>query len=374
MTENNSESVLVVDDDRHVRAIIVHWLTAQGYCCAQADSAEAAWKHLQEHEFHLLTLDVMLPGQSGLELLHDVAKKYPDTAVIMLTATGQTQTTTDALTHGACAYLLKPFLREELIFHARKALERRQLVIDKREYTLHLEEKVREQTLAIRRSQEDAFHRLACASLYRDEETEMHLRRTGLLCELLAKAAGWSAEEAGNLRMAAPLHDVGKIAIPDAILRKAGELTPEEFEVMKTHTTIGAKLLAGSDSPVLQMAAETALNHHERWDGGGYPQARQGMRFPRAPASWPSWTFMTTSATTAGHPARQQISGCRVVARPCRRKRSSRSCSKRRAHISTRCLLALLLSHCSELRRIAEEYPDERGEAELIGEAPCAVL
>ena len=134
----------------------------------------------------------------------------------------------------------------------------------------------------IRRSQEDVIHRLACASSYRDEETEMHIRSTGLLCELLAKAAGWSAEEAENLRMAAPMHDVGKIAISDAILRKPGELTAEEFEVMKTHTTIGAKMLAGSDSPVLQMAAEIALNHHERWDGGGYPQGTAGHAIPES--------------------------------------------------------------------------------------------
>ncbi len=321
----------------------------------------------------MLTLDVMLPGQSGLKLLHDVAKKYPDTAVIMLTATGQTQTTTDALTHGACAYLLKPFLREELIFHARKALERRQLVIDKREYTLHLEEKVREQTRAIRRSQEDAFHRLACASLYRDEETEMHLRRTGLLCELLAKAAGWSAEEAENLRMAAPLHDVGKIAIPDAILRKAGELTPEEFEVMKTHTTIGAKLLAGSDSPVLQMAAETALNHHERWDGGGYPHGAAGHAIPesaRIMAIVDVYDDLSHDRRAPGTATNLRVPG----RRPALPEEKVLALMQQEAgtHFDP-LLLALLLSHCSELRRIAEEYPDERGEAELIGEAPCLI-
>jgi putative two-component system response regulator len=309
----------------------------------------------------LITLDVMMPGQSGLDLLHDVAKKYPDTAVIMLTATGQTQTTTDALTHGACAYLLKPFLREELIFHVRKALERRQLVIDKREYTLHLEEKVREQTRAIRRSQEDVIHRLACASSCRDEETEMHIRRTGLLCELLAKAAGWSAEEAENLRMAAPMHDVGKIAISDAILRRAGELTAEEFEVMKTHTTIGAKMLAGSDSPVLQMAAEIALNHHERWDGGGYPQGTAGHAIPESARIMAIVdVYDDLSHDRASRPAlpeeevlarMQQEAGTRFDA----------------------LLLALLLSHSAEMRGIAEQYPDKQGEAELIGAAPCLI-
>ena len=358
MTANNSETVLVVDDDRHVRAIIVHWLTAQGYGCVEADSAEAAWKHLQEHQFHLLTLDVMMPGQSGLDLLHDVAKAYPDMAVIMLTGAGQTQTTTDALTHGACAYLLKPFLREELVFHVRKAIERRQLMIDKREYMLHLEEKVREQTREVRRSQEDVFQRLACASRYRDEETEMHIRRTGLLSELLAKAAGWSVEEAENLRMAAPMHDVGKIAIPDAILRKAGELTPEEFEVLKTHTVIGAKLLAGSDSPVLQMAAEIALNHHERWDGGGYPQGAAGQAIPESARIMAIVDlYDDLSHDRAGRPALPEEKVLALMQQ------------EAGTHFDP-LLMALLLSHCSEMRAIAEEYPDARDEAELIGESP----
>jgi putative two-component system response regulator len=361
MTTNNAQSVLIVDDDRHIRAIIQRWLSAQGYCCAEADNAEAAWKYLQEHEVHLLTLDVMMPGQSGLELLHDVAKTYPDVAVIMLTATGQTQMTTDALTHGASAYLLKPFLREELVFHARKALERRQLVIDKREYMLHLEEKVREQTRMIRRSQEDVIHRLACASTYRDEETGMHVRRTGLLSEVLAKAAGWSVEEAENIRMAAAMHDVGKMAIPDAILRKPGELTAEEFEIMKTHTTIGARLLAGSDSPLLQMAAEIALNHHERWDGSGYPHGTAGDAIPesaRILAIVDVYDGLSHDrAYRAALPEEEVLALMQQGAA---------------THFDP-ALLALFFSHFSEICGIAEEYPDQQGEAEFVGEPPCLV-
>ena len=355
MSKDHPETVLVVDDDRHVRAIIVRWLTVTGYCCVEADSAEAAWKYLQEHEVQLLTLDVMMPGQSGLELLHMVAKAYPDVAVIMLTATGQTQTTTDALTHGACAYLLKPFLREELVFHVRKALERRQLVIDKREHTLNLEEKVREQTRLIRRSQEDAIYRLACASSYREEATEMHIRRTGLLSELLAKAAGWSAEEAENLRMAALLHDVGKIAIPDAVLRKTGELTAEEFEVMKTHSTIGAKMLAGSDSPVLQMAAEVALNHHERWDGSGYPHGAAGHAIPESARIVA--IVDVYDELSQDHPSRPALPEEKVL-----------ELMQQGAGIHfDPLLLTLLFSHSAEMQAIAQEYADQRLEAASTG-------
>jgi putative two-component system response regulator len=200
----------------------------------------------------------------------------------MLTGVADSHTAIDALTHGACAYMLKPVQREELVFHARRALERRQLILDKREYTQRLEERVREQTAAIRRGQEETIHRLLSASLWRDEETGMHIRRVGLLSEVLAKVAGWSLREAEDIRLAAPMHDIGKIGIPDAILRKPGPLNPAEFRIIQTHTVIGAKILSGSDSPMLKMAEQIALNHHEHWDGGGYPAGLTGYAIPEA--------------------------------------------------------------------------------------------
>jgi putative two-component system response regulator len=120
------------------------------------------------------------------------------------------------------------------------------------------------------------------ASACRDEETGAHIRRTGLFSEFLALKSGWSVAEAEQLRMAAPMHDVGKIGIPDAILRKHGKLTDEEFEQMKQHTIIGARMLAGSSSPVLQLAEKIALSHHERWDGDGYPHRLSGEQIPEA--------------------------------------------------------------------------------------------
>ena len=225
---------LVVDDDAHVRNLVARWLTHERCRCAQAASAQAAWDYLQAHEVHLVSLDVRMPGGSGTELLRQIAEAFPDTSVIMMTGLQDTQTAIEALTHGACAYLVKPVKREELIFQARRALERRQFILEKREYTHRLEDRVREQTATIRRSQEETIHRLLSASLWRDEETGMHIRRVGLLSELLARAAGWSVAEAENIRLAAPMHDVGKIGIPDAILRKPGPLTPGELRVMQT--------------------------------------------------------------------------------------------------------------------------------------------
>jgi putative two-component system response regulator len=271
---------LVVDDEAHVCDLLARWLTHEGCRCAQAASAQAAWEHLQAHEVHLVTLDVRMPGRSGTELLRQITEAFPDMSVIMTTGLGDTQTAIEALTHGACAYLLKPVKCEELVFHARRALERRQFILERREYTQRLEDQVQEQTATIRRSQEETIHRLLSASLWRDEETGMHLRRVGLLSELLARAAGWSAAEAANIRMAAPMHDVGKIGIPDAILRKAGPLSPGELRVMQTHAVIGATILAHSDAPMLRMAEAIAMNHHEHWDGEGYPAGLAGHAIP----------------------------------------------------------------------------------------------
>ncbi len=145
-----------------------------------------------------------------------------------------------------------------------------------------LEEKVLEQTADVRQAQEEVICRLVSAAQWSDEETGMHIRRTGLLSEALARAAGWFGDDLEAIRQAAPMHDVGKIGIPDAILQKPDSLTPAEFEVMKTHTRIGADILSGSKVPMLQMARDIALNHHERWDGSGYPRGLAGKAIPEA--------------------------------------------------------------------------------------------
>lgn len=282
LVDRESPTVLVVDDESSVHDIVERWLSDQDCLCAHVNDAEAAWRYLQEHDVHLVTLDIRLPGRSGIELLHQISKKFPDTALVMLTWVGETQTAIQALTQGAWGYLTKPVGREELLFQVRRALERRRHIIEKREYTHGLEEKVREQTRAIRRAHEETIHRLVAASMHRDRETGAHIKRSGLYSQLLAEAAGWPSDEVEHIRLAAPMHDLGKIGIPDAILQKPGRLTHEEFEVMKTHTVIGARVLADSKSPMLRMAQEIALCHHERWDGTGYPRGLAGTEVPES--------------------------------------------------------------------------------------------
>jgi putative two-component system response regulator len=344
--------ILAVDDEPYVRDLVSRWLKDAGHVCAQAPNAQAAWEHLRGNDVHLMVLDVNMPGRSGLELLDDVKSAYPDTAVLMMTAVGEAKTAIRALTHGAWGYLVKPVEREELLFQVNGAVERRQLLLERRDYTRNLEATVRRQTAEIRRAHEETIHRLVTASLCRDEETGMHIKRTGLLSELLARAAGWSAAEAEIIRLAAPMHDVGKIGIPDAILRKAAKLTPAEFEIMKTHTLIGAKMLAGSQSAILSMACDIALSHHERWDGAGYPQGLAGPAIPEA-----ARILSIVDVYDA-------LSHDRVYRRALPEDEVLIVIQQGVAAQFDPMLLALFFSQFDEMRRIARENPDDPAKPE----------
>lgn len=274
--------ILVVDDERYVREIMRRWLERVGYQCTCADSVAAACEILQTRSFDIVTSDISMPGKSGLELLRSVRETHPETAVLMLTANADTRLAIQALTLGAYGYLLKPIEQEELLCQIERALEHRRLVVENREYTTLLEWRVREQTRHVRLAHEETIQRLVTACMFRDEETAGHIKRTGLASALVAQAAGWSTEMVELIQLAAPMHDVGKVGVPDAILRKPGKLTPEEFQAMQKHTIIGAEMLSGSLSPVLQMAEQIALCHHECWDGSGYPHRLAGEEIPKA--------------------------------------------------------------------------------------------
>jgi putative two-component system response regulator len=339
--------ILAVDDVAYVRDLVCRWLKARGHVCGQAADAESASEYLKHNRVDLVVLDVNMPGRSGLEFLGDIKKAYPDTAVLMMTAASETKTVIQALTHGASAYLIKPVECEELLFQVTAALERRQLLQERHNYTRDLEEKVRQQTLEIRQAHEETIHRLVTASLCRDEETGMHIRRTGLLSEALARASGLSTADAEVIRLAAPMHDVGKIGIPDAILQKPGKLTPSEFEIMKTHTTIGATMLGGSHSAILLMAHDIALNHHERWDGTGYPHGLASQAISEA-----ARILSIVDVYDA-------LSHDRVY-RPAFAEDEVMTMMQRGAGTQfDPMLLATFFAHFDEMRRIAQENPDE---------------
>jgi len=274
--------VLVVDDEPFVQDLIARWLRGAGYECIAANCADAVWTELRRQPVDLVTLDIRMPDCSGLDLLDGIKQEFPDTAVLMVSGEGESSAAVRALTRGAFGYLSKPIERDQLVAQVRGGLERRRLIIENREYLQGLEKLVREQTRVIREAHEETIHRLITASMYRDEETGAHIRRTGLYSELLAATAGWPADLVDRIRLAAPMHDVGKIGIPDAILHKPGKLTLEESAIMQQHAQLGAQMLSDSVSPLLCMARDIALGHHERWDGNGYPSGVKGDAIPES--------------------------------------------------------------------------------------------
>jgi len=274
--------VLVVDDEPIVRDFLVRSVSRAGYTCIAAENGEIARKKLAEHPIQVMTLDVNMPGQSGLDFLHTVHQDFPDVSVLMLTANGEMDTAIDTLTHGACAFLTKPIDSEQLVEQLHLGMKRCEQILDQRNRTSRLEAQIRNQTAAIDDANEETVRLLVGASLWRDEETGEHIQRVGISSSIVARAIGWCEEDVRAIRLAAPMHDVGKIGVPDGVLQKPGKLTDAEFELIKTHTTIGAKLLSVGSSPIIQMAREIAQSHHERPDGKGYPEGLVGDEIPQS--------------------------------------------------------------------------------------------
>ncbi len=275
-------TILIVDDEQTVSEVLRRVLSRAGYSCVVASNATDAWSYVHTHDIDLVTLDVNMPEQSGLSLLPTLQQEFPDIAVIMLTAVGAVETAIEALTNGASDFLTKPIDFDHLLRCVHRVLKQRELRLQKNRYTRELEANIRKRDETLRSSDEQTVRLLVQASLYRDEETGEHIQRVGTASAVLALAMGWSPENATRIRLAAPLHDVGKIGVPDGILQKAGELNADEFRVMQSHVVIGANLLSGCTSPTLKLAAEIALNHHERWNGAGYMNGLSGTDIPQS--------------------------------------------------------------------------------------------
>ena len=283
MTEDRGRKVLIVDDEPHICEILSRWLTEEGYGCASAYDGETALRLLEQDDFHLLISDIMMPGMSGIDLLTVTRPLYPDLAVLMVTAVDDRKTAILTLELGAYGYVIKPFDKNEILINVANALERRDISRLSHEYEQNLTEHVRKRITEVRKQEEEFVLRLTSAIGRRTDESPAHIRRMGLYSAALLKAyLGWEAKEVDNIRIAAPIHDVGKLGIPDSIVLKPGKLTPEEFEVMKKHTEIGARILDGSNFDVVKVAREIALSHHERWDGSGYPQGLGGEAIPES--------------------------------------------------------------------------------------------
>lgn len=282
--EKGNARILVVDDEPYIGELLSRWLSADGYQCETAHSGDDAVKALEAGSFHLVVSDIMMPGMSGIDLLTIIRSVFPDVAVIMVTGVDDRKTAIMTLELGAFGYVIKPFDRNEIVINVANALERRRLGLLSREHEQVLEAQVDLRTKEVRDREEEIILRLISATGYRDDETGTHVRRIGLYASEMARALGWSNSDIEKIRLAGPMHDLGKIGIPDSILRKPASLTIEEFQVMQQHAEIGARILEGSTVPLIQMARDIAHCHHERWDGSGYPRGLGGAEIPECAA------------------------------------------------------------------------------------------
>jgi len=285
--KENHHPILVVDDDPVVREVIVTALEEAGYVITETGSPEDALELFSKKEFHLVITDIVMPGMDGLTLLRRLRLKNPDIPVILLTAYPDMEMTINAIKHGAHDFIIKPFKIEYILYSVNKALSYYELVMLNRQYNQRLEEMVFERTKdlqfalqQVKEASKEIIERLTIASEYRDEDTASHIKRISIYCKRLAEELGLDKEFIELLQHSSPMHDIGKIGIPDSILLKSERLSPEEFEIVKKHTSIGFEILNGSIYPVLQMGASIALTHHERWDGTGYPNGLKGEEIP----------------------------------------------------------------------------------------------
>jgi putative two-component system response regulator len=287
--------LLVVDDEEPLRRSVERLVSENGYTCEGADDANAARALLNKESFRLALLDVNMPGDSGIDLLCEIRREHPDVAVVMVTGEDSTQLAMTAIELGAYGYLVKPVGAGELLINIANALHRRSAEAQNQHLLESLQEAVQSrsdeladalQSLELSEgrvwaSEAETIFRLARLVEFRDEETGQHVHRMSTYCEVLARRMGYSPEECELIRLASQLHDVGKVAVPDRVLLKPGQLTDEEFEIIKTHAEMGHRMLMGSSSRVVRLGSSIAHTHHERWDGSGYPRGLAGKLIPR---------------------------------------------------------------------------------------------
>jgi len=275
--------ILIVDDNPPNMLLLEQILRQNGYSniYSTADPQTVVSLH-QENNFDLILLDYCMPGMNGSQVIEALNKEIKDDylPVLMLTALMDEETRVEALTAGAKDFLTKPFRNWEVLLRIHNMLETQIFYKRQRIRANEMERRVRQRTRDLHDTRLAIIHRLGRAGEYRDNETGMHVIRMSKSSQRLALAAGLPESRAEMILQASPMHDVGKIGIPDAILLKPGRLDPDEFEIMKTHAKIGADIIGDFDSDLMKIAREIALTHHEKWDGSGYPNNLEGEGIP----------------------------------------------------------------------------------------------
>jgi len=275
--------ILIVDDEKASVRLLERMLRAAGWANLKSTYDPRTVRTIVgKFRPDLVLMDLHMPHASGLDVLEEIQPLLAEEAVpiLMITADDTPEAREAALAAGASDFVAKPVDVVDLPPRVRNLLEVRFRRLQDRERPRSLDGPA-ERTRDLEEIHVETLQRLALAAEYRDDLTRgEHVRRVGQTSALLARALGVPEDQVEMIRLAAPLHDLGKIAIPETILLKPGRLTPDEFEVMKTHTSIGAAMLSGSRHALLQMAERIARSHHERWDGGGFPQGLRGEAIP----------------------------------------------------------------------------------------------
>lgn len=287
--ENLPARILVVDDDEGVRKLVHTILERAGYRVEAVEDAQVAQARLAECDYDIVISDILMPGISGIELLKLLDQNAPDMPVILMTGNPNLKTATEAIrTASAVDYLTKPFSSGDLLHTVKRAAEikrvrdeNRRLTAENKEYQLHLEERVKEKSAELvaaynelRVSYDFTLEALAAMLDAREKATGQHSVRVRDLSLILGQVIGLTPSELDDLARGTLLHDIGKIATPDAILLKPGKLTPDEWKIMKRHTQAGYDIVKSSER--LASAAELILSHHEKFDGSGYPRGLKG--------------------------------------------------------------------------------------------------
>ncbi|MCZ6512399.1 MAG: response regulator [Nitrospinae bacterium] len=282
-TKFTHAKILIVDDEQGNINVLERMLSAAGYhnITSTTDSRSTPDIYQSLHP-DLILLDIKMPGFSGFDVMNALSALETESylPILVLTAQLDSETRLRALKAGAKDFVSKPFVMEEMLARINNLLEVRMLHNSVHSEKKSLETQVVMRSQELRQYQVEIIHRLARAAEYRDNETGMHVVRMSKLCERLGQGLGLNDHECQLLRHASPMHDIGKIGIPDHILLKPARLTSEEWTIMQSHAEIGALILSGSDSEFLQMAEIIAGCHHEQWNGSGYPNGLKGEEIP----------------------------------------------------------------------------------------------
>ncbi|MFZ2633308.1 MAG: response regulator [Desulfosalsimonadaceae bacterium] len=277
-----NEKILLVDDEDSNLRLLTQWLVPLGYDFELAANGEEAVQKAKDSRPDLIILDIMMPVMDGYEACRILKtdKGTQNIPIIMVTALHDRYSRLKGLTAAANDFLSKPIDQSELIIRVQNLLKIKAFEDFMLRHNQILEEEVRERTKDLKNMSNEMVRRLTAAAEFRDTDTGAHISRIGFYANKFAAAMDLPMDFIEMITFASALHDIGKLGIPDSILLKPGSLTQDEFEIMKTHSAIGNRILSGSTYPDIRMAAAIAFTHHERWDGGGYPGGLRGAETP----------------------------------------------------------------------------------------------